>query len=55
MFLGYRHPCSEVISNVFESLTDLQKYCFTTADEICIRPALRFQKDKIIGFAADTE
>ena len=61
-------PDSEVISNVFEPLTDLQKYCFIIADKIYIKSALRFQKDKIhikpaqrfqkgkfIGFPADTE
>ena len=49
------HECSEVISNVFSKLNGFEKYCFITADEIHVKPSLQFQKDKIIGFAADTD
>ena len=38
--------CPEVMSNVFEPLTDLQKYCFIIADEIHIKPTLRFLEQK---------
>ena len=47
--------CSEVISNVFSKLNGFEKYCFITADEIHVKPSLQFQKDKIIGFAADVD
>ena len=45
----------QVISNVFSKLNGFEKYCFITADEIHVKPSLQFQKDKIIGFAADVD
>ena len=50
---GSLSECSEVVSNVFSKLDGFQKYCFITADEIHVKPSLQFQKDKVIGFAAD--
>ena len=47
--------CKEVISNVFSKLDGFQKYCSITADEIHVKPSLQFQKDKVIGFAADVD
>ena len=44
--------CSEV---VFSKLDGFQKHCFITADEIHVKPSLQFQKDKVIGFAADVK
>ena len=45
----------EVVSNVFSKLDRFQKYCSITADEIHVKPSLQFQKDKVIGFAADID
>ena len=47
--------CREVITNVFSKFIGIQKYCAITADEIHIKPSLQFQKDKVIGFAADVD
>ena len=47
--------CREVISNIFSKFIGIQKYCAITADEIHIKPSLQFQKDKVIGFAADVD
>ena len=47
--------CKEVVSNVFSKLDGFQKYCSITADEIHVKPSLQFQKDKVIGFAADID
>ena len=47
--------CKEVVSNVFSKLDRFQKYCSITADEIHVKPSLQFQKDKVIGFAADID
>ena len=39
----------------FSKLDGFQKYCSITADEIHVKPSLQFQKDKVIGFAADID
>ena len=47
--------CKEGVSNVFSKLDGFQKYCSITADEIHVKPSLHFQKDKMVGFAADID
>jgi len=47
--------CREVISSVFSQLSEIEKYCFITADEIHVKPSIQYQKDQIIGFAVDCE
>ena len=47
--------CKEVASNVFSKLDRFQKYCSITAGEIHVKPSLQFQKEKVIGFAADID
>ena len=39
----------------FSKLNEFQKYCSITSDEIHVKPSLQFQKDKVIGFAADID
>ena len=50
---GGEQECVNVIKTVFWKLEGLEKFCFITADEIYVKPSVRFAGNKIIGMAVD--
>ena len=50
---GSSHDCSNTIKRVFSELTDMQKHCFVSVDEINIKPDIRYRGNHLIGQAVD--
>ena len=49
---GSENECLQVISDVFESITDVRdKIVFISADEIYVRAAIRYRAAHVIGYA----
>lgn len=53
--VGSMEECKTVVKNVFDELHGLDKVCFITADEIYVKPAVRYRANHIIGMAVDQE
>ena len=49
--LGKLHDCENTIDVVFSKLTDWQKYCEIGADEIHIKPAARYTRNRHISYS----
>lgn len=45
--------CKSVITQVFSTLTELEKICFIQVDEIHIKPSIRYQGGHILGYSVD--
>ena len=51
---GSVEECKTAVNTVFQKLEG-QKLCFITADEVHIKPSIRYRANHIIGFAEDEE
>ena len=47
--------CKSVITNVFSKLTDMEKLCYITADEIYVKASVRYRAGNIIGLSVDQD
>ena len=45
------NECKDVIQKVFSCLADKQKLCYITADEIYIKPEIRFRGNNMVGMS----
>ena len=52
---GSFNECKEVINRIFLKLDDNQKICFILADEIYVKPAIRFRGNHIVGMAVNQD
>ena len=47
--------CVQAMNDVFASLEEHEKYVFISADEIYVKPSIRFRAGHVIGFAQNQE
>ena len=52
---GSSEECKAVITNVFSKLTDVEKLCYITADEIYVKASVRYRAGNIIGMRGDED
>ena len=52
---GSLEECKTVIANVFEKLSEQEKMCFITADEIYVKASVRYRAGHIIGMSVDQD
>ena len=49
------NECKDVIQKVFSGLIDTQTLCYVTADEIYIKPEIRFRGNHIVGMSVNED
>ena len=52
---GNKNECVQVVHDVFSSLQEQQKFVYISADEIYVKPAVRFRASHVIGFAQNQD
>ena len=52
---GSSEECKCVIANVFSKLTDMEKLCYITADEIYVKVSVRYRAGNIIGLSVNQD
>ena len=52
---GSAEECKLVVQRIFDPLEDNKTFCYITADEIYVKPSIRYRANHIIGFAVDQE
>lgn len=52
---GSENDCQATLRQVFSKLSDKERFCFITVDEITVKPALRYRANHIIGHAIDSD
>ena len=50
---GSINECKETVLKVFSTLNNEQSYCKVLADEIHMKPSVRYQKVHVIGYSID--
>ena len=53
VYVGSITECREVVSNAMVNLSGKQKWCKILADEVHIKPAIRYRGNHFIGSAID--
>ena len=48
---GSASECIQAVIDVFSALEDSEKIVFISADEIYVKPAIRYRSGNVIGFA----
>ena len=50
---GIKSLCTTSLHKVFSNLNNKEKYCKILADEMHIKPAIRYQGNHVVGYATD--